>query len=101
MIKKVIQQGREKLARSRRASPLFDARSVLPVREHDKIATCLRVAAFSLRSYFGEGGSAKAGNATRLSHPEKWPLCFQHSHLRNGLRRLFQPVSRFGVDFGF
>ena len=42
MIKKVIQQGRSD----------FDARSVLPVREHDKMATCLRVAA-----------SAKAGNA--------------------------------------
>jgi len=34
MIKKVIQQGRS----------VFDARSVLPVREHDKIATCLREA---------------------------------------------------------
>jgi hypothetical protein len=35
MIKKVIQQGRSD----------FDARSVLPVREHDKIATCLRACA--------------------------------------------------------
>ena len=35
MIKKVIQQGR---------SP-FDARSVLPVREHGKMATCLCEAA--------------------------------------------------------
>ncbi len=26
-------------------------------------ATCLREAAFSLRSHFGEGGTAKAGNA--------------------------------------
>jgi hypothetical protein len=34
MIKKVIQQGRSD----------FDARSVLPVREHDKMATCLREA---------------------------------------------------------
>jgi hypothetical protein len=34
MIKKVIQQGRSD----------FDARSVLSVREHDKIATCLREA---------------------------------------------------------
>jgi hypothetical protein len=42
MIKKVIQQGRSD----------FDARSVLPVHEHNKIATCLR-----------EAASAKAGNA--------------------------------------
>ena len=56
MIKKVIQQGRSD----------FDARSVLPVREHDKIATCLRVAA-----------SAKAGNAAGGF--------FQHSHLVNVL----------------
>jgi hypothetical protein len=42
MMKKFIQQGRSD----------FDARSVLLVREYDKIATCLRVAA-----------SAKAGNA--------------------------------------
>jgi hypothetical protein len=34
MIKKVIQQGRID----------FDVRSVLPVPEHDKIATCLREA---------------------------------------------------------
>jgi len=40
--KKFVQQGRS----------LFDARSVLSVREHDKMATYLRVAA-----------SAKAGNA--------------------------------------
>ena len=32
------QQGRESLARSRRGSPLFDERSVLPVREHGKMA---------------------------------------------------------------
>ncbi len=40
-----------------------DARSVLSVREPDTMATCLREAAFSLRSHFGEGGTAKAGNA--------------------------------------
>jgi len=28
-----------------------------------KASTCLREAAFSLRSHFGEGGTAKAGNA--------------------------------------
>jgi len=44
MVKKVIQQGRELLITSRRANPLFDARSVLPVREHGKKATCLREA---------------------------------------------------------
>jgi hypothetical protein len=37
---------------SSKAAAFFDARSVLSVREHDKTATCLRVAA-----------SAKAGNA--------------------------------------
>ena len=42
MIKKVIQQGRNH----------FDARSVLLVREHGKMATCLR-----------EAATAKAGNA--------------------------------------
>ena len=42
MVKKVIQQGCSD----------FDARSVLPVREHDKMATCLR-----------EAASAKPGNA--------------------------------------
>ena len=56
-----VQQGRELLARSRWGSPLFDARSVLSVREHGKRATCLRVAA-----------SAKAGNAAGGF--------FQHSH---------------------
>jgi hypothetical protein len=44
MIKKVVQQGRELLAASRRVQPLFDARSVLPVREHGKMASCLREA---------------------------------------------------------
>ena len=52
MIKKVIQQGRASLVASRRGQPLFDARSVLLVREHGKMATCLR-----------EAGTAKAGNA--------------------------------------
>jgi hypothetical protein len=51
MVKKVIQQGH---------SP-FDARSVLPVREHGKSATCLR-----------EAAPAKAGNAAAGF--------FQHSH---------------------
>ncbi len=36
--KKSVQQGRELLARSRWGSPLFDARSVLSVREHGKMA---------------------------------------------------------------
>ena len=64
MVKKVIQQGH---------SP-FDARSGLPVREHGKRATCLRVAAPGLRSqsHFGGVGSAKAGNAAGGF--------FQHSH---------------------
>ena len=56
MVKKVIQQGRELLITSRRANPLFDARSVLPVREHGKKATCLR-----------ESAPAEAGNAALLS----------------------------------
>jgi len=30
------------------------------------MAICLREAAFSLRSHFGEGGPAKAGNAAGL-----------------------------------
>jgi hypothetical protein len=38
MIKKVIQQGRSD----------FDARSVLPVREHDKMARTLLVAFFNI-----------------------------------------------------
>jgi hypothetical protein len=38
MIKKVIQQGRS----------VFDARSVLPVREHDKIARTPLVGFFSI-----------------------------------------------------
>jgi hypothetical protein len=48
MIKKVIQQGRELLAASRRVQPLFDARSVLPVREHDKIARTPLVTFFNI-----------------------------------------------------
>jgi hypothetical protein len=40
MIKKVIQQGRSD----------FDARSVLPVREHDKMARTLLVAFFNIPS---------------------------------------------------
>jgi hypothetical protein len=42
MVKKVIQSCPE-LCR-RKGHSHFDARSVLPVREHDKIATCLREA---------------------------------------------------------
>ena len=74
-----VQQSRELLASSRRGQPLCDARSVHEVREHGKMAPCLREAAFSLRSsHFGEGGtaacapelasaaSAKAGNAAGL-----------------------------------
>ncbi len=60
-LKKFVQSCPEPCQRKGRS--LFDARSVLSVREYDKRATCLRVAAFSLRSYFGEGGPAKAGNA--------------------------------------
>jgi hypothetical protein len=68
-------EGREWLDSSQRVAPLFDARSILSVREHGLGETCLRAcasksasarrreAAFSLRSYFGEGGPAKAGNA--------------------------------------
>ena len=55
MVKKVIQQGHERLSVSRRGQPLFDARNVLSVREHEKIATCLR-----------EAASAKAGNVALL-----------------------------------
>jgi len=36
--KKIVQQGRESLVRSQRAYPLFDARSVLLVRDHGKTA---------------------------------------------------------------
>jgi len=43
-----------------------DARSVHSVREHGKLATCLCETAFSLCSHFGEGGTAKAGNAAGL-----------------------------------
>ena len=39
------------------------ARGAYTLGEHGKMATCLRVAAFSLRSHFGEGGSAKPGDA--------------------------------------
>ncbi len=66
MVKKAVQQGRESLARSRRVriawlipkgEPfVFDARSVPSVREHGKRA-----------------------RTPRLSHPERWPICFQHS----------------------
>ena len=46
---------------------MVDARSVYgTVRGDDKMSTCLRVAALSLRSHFAEGGSAKAGNAADL-----------------------------------
>ena len=54
MIKEVVQQGRSD----------FGARSVLPVREHGKMATCLR-----------EAAPAKAGNAA--------DGFFQHSHYGN------------------
>ena len=50
------------LAASCRARPLL-ARGAYTLGEHGKMATCLRVAAFSLRSHFGEGGSAKPGDA--------------------------------------
>ena len=70
MIKKVIQQGREWLRVSRRGQPLFDARSVLPVREPDKMAR----------------------TPPCLSHPERWPICFQHSPSRH---RPIPPLSIF------
>ncbi len=51
------------LAASRRGQPLCDARSVLSVREHKTMATCLR-----------EAATAKAENAAGGF--------FQHSHRR-------------------
>jgi len=51
MIKKVIQQGRKLLITSRRANPLFDARSVLPVREHDKMERTPLVAFFNIPNF--------------------------------------------------
>jgi len=59
-------KGRTSPGASRKGQHVFDARSVFSVREHGKMATCLREAAFSLRSHFGEGGTAKAGNAAGL-----------------------------------
>jgi hypothetical protein len=50
--KKSVQQGREWFSVSRRGPPLFYARSVCVIREHGKMATCLR-----------EAAPAKAGNA--------------------------------------
>jgi len=38
-----------------KGEPVVGAQSIHSVREHGKMATCLRVAAFSLRSHFGEG----------------------------------------------
>jgi len=46
--KKIDQQGRELPAMSRRASPLFGARSVLPVREHDKMTRTPLAAFFNI-----------------------------------------------------
>ncbi len=46
--KKSVQQGRESLARSRRVSPLFDARSVQRVREHGKMARTPLAAFFNI-----------------------------------------------------
>ena len=66
VFKKVVQQDHESFVRARRASPLFDARSVCLVREHGKMATCL-----------GKAATAKAGNGAGDF--------FQHS-----LSRLFQ-----------
>jgi hypothetical protein len=45
-------EGRAWFSVSRRGPPLFDARSVCVIREHGKMATCLR-----------EAAPAKAGNA--------------------------------------
>jgi hypothetical protein len=47
-LKKSVQQGRELLARSRWGSPLFDARSVLSVREHGKRARTPLAAFFNI-----------------------------------------------------
>ena len=60
MIKKVIQSRPESYRRKGRSQ--LDARSVLSVREHGKMATCLR-----------EAAPAKAGNSAGGF--------FQHSHL--------------------
>ncbi len=60
------------------------ARSVLLVREHGKMATCLREAAFSLRSHFGEGGPAacapKLASAASAEAGNAGGGFFQHSH---------------------
>jgi hypothetical protein len=72
MIKKVIQQGRASLVASRRGQPLFDARSVLLVREHGKMAR----------------------TPPCLSHPERWAICFQHSHLLSVPIQLFSQPKR-------
>jgi len=50
-----VQQGREWLDSSLRVARLFSGQSALPVREHGKMATCLR-----------EAAPAKAGNAALL-----------------------------------
>ena len=81
MVKKVVQQVRSR----------FGARSVLSVREYDKIATCLREAAFSLRSHFGEGGPAKAGNAAGGFFQHSPIRGFGQYHRRDTLNRLNLP----------
>ncbi len=48
MFKKVVQQGRKSLARSRRVSLLFDARSVHRVREHGKMGRTPLAAFFNI-----------------------------------------------------
>ncbi len=53
------------------------------VRGHGQGATCLREAAFSLRSYFGEGGPAEAGKAAGYPIGRTQGMLFQHSHLFN------------------
>jgi hypothetical protein len=48
MIKKVIQQGRSIACCVTQGAPVVDARSVLPVREHDKIARTPLLAFFNI-----------------------------------------------------
>ncbi len=45
---------------------MCDAQSVLSACEHSILATCLCVAAFSLRSHLGEGGPTEAENAVGM-----------------------------------
>ncbi|MEE8124498.1 MAG: hypothetical protein V3T42_01645, partial [Nitrospirales bacterium] len=69
--REVVQQGHESLTRSRRASPLFDARSVHVVPEHGKMGRTPLAAFFNIPMEEMNGYGREPDNLTGLGDSSK------------------------------